>query len=113
MEHVGPDINNCRVVDPEINALFDKVGIQEKDLEHEATRDFIYDFTERHGGMNAAKKEIVSSAPPINIQQQQVPKPQPQPKLEPPPPVPARTIPVSTNALSNNVSDFFIIYIDY
>lgn len=102
MEHVGTDINSCRVIDPELKAFFDKVGISESHLEHQETRDFIYDFIESYGGMNAVKKEIKpTSATPTNVQQQ-VPKPQP--KLEPPPPVPARTIPVSTNTLSNNVS---------
>lgn len=101
MEHVGTDINNCKVVGPELKAFFDKVGISDSHLEHQETRDFIYDFIERFGGMNAVKKEIVpSSVTPTNVPQQ-VPKPQP--KLEPPPPVPARTIPVNTN-LSNNVS---------
>ncbi|XP_001608170.1 neural Wiskott-Aldrich syndrome protein [Nasonia vitripennis] len=100
VEHMGTDINSCRVIDPELKAFFDKVGISESHLEHQETRDFIYDFIESYGGMNAVKKEIKpASATPTNVQQQ-VPKPQP--KLEPPPPVPARTIPVSTNAVSNN-----------
>ncbi|KAJ8682296.1 hypothetical protein QAD02_018088 [Eretmocerus hayati] len=100
VEHVGTDINNCRVVDPTLKAFFDKVGIKESHLENEETRDFIYDFIERYGGMNAVKKEIIPSPVAQTNPQQQVPKPQP--KLEPPPPVPARTIPVSTNTLSNN-----------
>ncbi|KAL7288564.1 hypothetical protein TKK_0017305 [Trichogramma kaykai] len=103
VEHVGTDINNCRVVDPELKAFFDKVGISDTHLENRETRDFIYDFIERYGGMNAVKKEIVPSSStkppsPINMQHQ---VPRPLPKSEPPPPVPARTIPVNTN-FSNN-----------
>lgn len=102
VNHVGTDINNCRIVDPELKAFFDKVGISETHLKHQKTREFIYDFIEQNGGMNAIKKEIVpSSGTPTNTQQA-VPKLQP--KLEPPPPVPARTIPVNTNSTLNNVS---------
>ncbi|XP_058798236.1 actin nucleation-promoting factor WASL-like isoform X2 [Phymastichus coffea] len=92
VEHVGTDMNDCKIVDPELKAFFDKVGIKESHLEHKETRDFIYDFINKNGGMNAVKKEIVpsSSSP---IVQHQVPKSQP--KSEPPP-VPVRTIPVST-----------------
>ncbi|XP_011497860.1 PREDICTED: neural Wiskott-Aldrich syndrome protein [Ceratosolen solmsi marchali] len=98
VQHCGTDINDCRFVSPELKEFFDKVGISESHLEHRATRDFIYDFIERYGGMNAVKKEIVpSSGTPTNVQ---VPKPQT--KLEAPPPVPARTIPINTNTLSNN-----------
>lgn len=98
VNHVGTDINNCRIVDPELKAFFDKVGISESHLKHQKTREFIYDFIEQNGGMNAIKKEIVPSP-----QQQTPPPPRLQPKLEPPPPVPARTIPVNSGANSNNL----------
>lgn len=43
-------------LDPDMKTLFEQVGIQEgadKD-----TVDFIYDFVEKHGGIDAIKKEI-------------------------------------------------------
>jgi hypothetical protein len=100
VQHCGTDKNDCRFVSPELKELFDQVGISESHLEHRETRDFIYDFIKSYQGMNAVKKEIVpSSVTSTNFQ-----APKLQTKLEVPPPVPARTIPVSINTLSNNVS---------
>lgn len=107
-------MNNCRIVEPELKAFFDKVGVSENHLKNKETRDFIYDFIESYGGMSAVKKEIKPSSVPTNTQQQEVPKPQP--KSEPPPPVPARTsLPVtntfSTNVIEKKKSRFFSSYL--
>lgn len=94
MNHVVTDKNACRIVDPELKAFFDIVGISETHLNNPKTREFIYTFIDDWGGMNAVKKEIVptSGSTTTNVQVSKV-----QAKLEPPPPVPARTIPVNTN----------------
>ncbi|XP_014213768.1 neural Wiskott-Aldrich syndrome protein [Copidosoma floridanum] len=98
VEHVGTDLNDCRVMEPELKAFFEKIGVSENHLNNKETREFIYGFIESHGGMSAVKKEIVPSS--TIVHQQEVPKPQP--KSEPPPPVPARTLLPSTNTYSNN-----------
>ncbi|XP_015177837.1 PREDICTED: neural Wiskott-Aldrich syndrome protein isoform X2 [Polistes dominula] len=76
-------------VDPELKKFFDKVGISEHHLRDQGTREFIYDFIESHGGMNAVKEEVIlpsnksrnANQPPVLPQRQEYP-----------PPVPARTI---------------------
>ena len=45
--------------------LFQSVGISSDDPVDKETVDFIYDFVEKHGGMDAVKKEIAGRpAPP-------------------------------------------------
>lgn len=78
--------------------FLDKVGVSECQFRNQDTRDFIYDFIEKHGGMNAIREDINSSIPKTNAQQQlQQQIRQPPTALqrqEYPPPVPARTVPV-------------------
>ena len=40
--------------------MFDSVGITEKELEDEETSQFIYDFVEKHGGIEKAAAEMES-----------------------------------------------------
>ncbi|KAI4478562.1 PREDICTED: neural Wiskott-Aldrich syndrome protein-like [Polistes canadensis] len=91
--HMGWNAENkgleLDTVDPELKKFFDKVGISEHHLRDQGTREFIYDFIESHGGMNAVKEEVVlpstksrnANQPPVLPQRQEYP-----------PPVPARTI---------------------
>ncbi|KAL5014857.1 hypothetical protein ScPMuIL_009127 [Solemya velum] len=103
--HVGWDPNkglDMDNLDPDMKCLFETVGIQEgADKE---TVDFIYDFVEKHGGIDAVKKEISTVPPPpprsreppvphpsqpppaVRPQQPQVPRPAPNRGQLPPPP---------------------------
>lgn len=85
-------------IDPHLRMFLDKVGVSECQFRNQDTRDFIYDFIEKHGGMNAIREDINSSIPKTNAQQQlQQQIRQPPTALqrqEYPPPVPARTVPV-------------------
>lgn len=80
----GFDIDN--VQDPVFKQFFNKAGVSDKQLRDRDTREFIYDFINTHGGLDAVKSEVV----------EQVPK-KPPPKTPNehipvnPPPVPART----------------------
>lgn len=86
-------------VDPQLKQFFEKVGVSDDQLRDRETREFIYDFIETHGGINAVKAAIV----PPSLQAQQAPPP-PAPGLGPPPPVPARTVPVSPGPPTSSVS---------
>ena len=48
-------VNN---IDPKWKKLFDSAGITEKELEDEETSQFIYDFVEKHGGIDKAAAEM-------------------------------------------------------
>ncbi|XP_054012510.1 actin nucleation-promoting factor WASL [Hylaeus anthracinus] len=81
--------------DPHLKIFLDKVGVSEHQFSNQETRNFIYDFIEKNGGMNAIREDISSSIPKSSAQQQpqqQAPPVAPQ-RQEYPPPVPARTIP--------------------
>ena len=45
-------------IDPKWKKLFDSAGITEKELEDEETSQFIYDFIEKHGGIDKAAEEM-------------------------------------------------------
>lgn len=75
-------------VDPQLKQFFDMVGVSEHELRDQATREFIYDFIESHGGMNAVKEVVLPSNDSKNTTQSPA-LPQ---RQEYPPPVPARTI---------------------
>ncbi|XP_047102964.1 neural Wiskott-Aldrich syndrome protein-like [Schistocerca piceifrons] len=83
--HVGWDPNKGfdldNVDDPQLKQFFVKAGVSNRQLQDRETREFIYDFISRHGGMDAVKEELVT--PPAAI-------PTPPPAAVPPP-VPART----------------------
>lgn len=93
-------------LDLHLKIFLDKVGVSEHQFRNQDTRNFIYDFIEKNGGMSAIREDISSSISKGNTQQQQSqqqqhqPPPQQQqppvapPRQEYPPPVPARTIPV-------------------
>jgi len=101
--HVGWDPNggfDVDNIDPKWKKLFDSAGITEKELEDEETSQFIYDFVEKHGGIDKAAAEMEnlnrlppsdgSSAPPPPPPSRGAPRP-PQGRVSaPPPPPPSR-----------------------
>ena len=44
-------------VDPDLKELFHRIGISEEQLRDKDTANFIYDFIEKHGGVEAVKSE--------------------------------------------------------
>ncbi|XP_048481740.1 wiskott-Aldrich syndrome protein isoform X1 [Plutella xylostella] len=68
VSHVGWDANKGFDVDvdnlkeEEMRKFFSKAGISESQLRDQATRDFIYDFINAHGGLDAVKQEIEPAA---------------------------------------------------
>merc|ERR1719341_1147317 len=72
ISHVGWDPNHgfdLENVDPNLKKFFHKAGVDEKALQDKDTRDFIYDFIDKHGGVEAALREVntqmdLASAPP-------------------------------------------------
>lgn len=110
VSHVGwnDDIKGWDIeqVDPDLKVFLEKVGVSEHQFRNQDTRDFIYDFIEKNGGMNAIKEDIFSSVSKTTVQQlqsQQQSPAAPQ-RQEYPPPVPARTIPVCIHFLVFNVA---------
>lgn len=91
-------------VNPELKKFFDMVGVSEHQLRDQETREFIYNFIESHGGMNAVKEVVLPSTKSRNANQPPV-LPQ---RQEYPPPVPARTITVS-NGIIFCVSQFLFL----
>ena len=51
----GFDLEN---VDPNLIKFLQKTGVDEKALQEKDTRDFIYDFIHKHGGVEAALREV-------------------------------------------------------
>ena len=52
-------------LDPEVRALFDVVGITDKELQDKDTATFIYDFIEQHGGVGKLKQNPAPPPPPM------------------------------------------------
>ncbi|CAL1534562.1 unnamed protein product, partial [Lymnaea stagnalis] len=77
----GFDMNN---LEPEMRNLFQSVGIAQDQEVDKETVDFIYDFVEKHGGMDAVKKEFGGS-------KSMPPPPPPGSRMNAPPPPPNRT----------------------
>ena len=50
-------------LDPEMKALFEQIGIDDQSNVDEETIDFIYDFVDKHGGVEALRKELPSKPP--------------------------------------------------
>lgn len=50
-------------LDPDMQTLFQQVGITGDDDLDKETVDFIYDFVEKHGGLAAVKQEIQRQPP--------------------------------------------------
>lgn len=44
-------------LDPSLRKLFDSIGISENQLQDKETAKFIYDFIDKHGGLEAVKAE--------------------------------------------------------
>ena len=44
-------------LDPEMKTLFEQIGIEQSQVDEE-TIDFIYDFVEKQGGIDALRKEM-------------------------------------------------------
>ncbi|XP_043248538.1 neural Wiskott-Aldrich syndrome protein-like [Colletes gigas] len=86
--------------DPHLKIFLDKVGVSEYQFKNQDTRNFIYEFIEKNGGMNAIREDIsISTSKPSTQQQpQQQPLPVAPQRQEYPPPVPARTIPHQTRS---------------
>lgn len=97
--HKGFDLEKAD--DPQLKEFFVEAGVSETHLRDKETREFIYDFINKHGGIDAVKglepKESME-APPIPARLRAPPKP-PGKNLGPPPPPPQR-LPPSRNAPS-------------
>ncbi|PSN53243.1 hypothetical protein C0J52_07988 [Blattella germanica] len=121
VSHVGWDPNKGfdvdNVEDSQLKDFFHKAGVSDSHLRDRETREFIYDFINTHGGLDAVKDAVDHQPPPVparsapiiaspsNLQQRTAP-PRPgktsafQPPLQrplppgpPPPPPPARLPP--------------------
>lgn len=44
-------------LDPSLKTLFDQAGLSAQQLQDKETATFIYDFIEKHGGVEALKRE--------------------------------------------------------
>ncbi|XP_059163977.1 actin nucleation-promoting factor WASL-like isoform X3 [Physella acuta] len=102
----GFDMNN---LDPDMQTLFQSVGITADANVDKETVDFIYDFVEKHGGIEAVKKAIGpvksnaappppppnnrNAAPPPPPNRSAVPPPPPSRAAMPPPPPSATAMP--------------------
>lgn len=87
ISHVGWDPNrgfDLENVDPKLKQFFSKAGVSEKELQDKETRDFIYDFIDKHGGIEAAMQEVDKRE---NISSSSA-TPTPSYSLAPPPPAP-------------------------
>lgn len=51
-------------LDPDMRTLFQSVGLTEDNDLDKDTVDFIYDFVEKHGGIDAIRQEIKRAPPP-------------------------------------------------
>lgn len=100
VSHVGWDPNtglDMKKLDPEMKALFEQIGIDEQSQMDEETIDFIYDFVDKHGGLNAVREDLARRQPPAAPSYSgNVPPPPPSSRAPPPannrpPPAPART----------------------
>ncbi|XP_017300812.1 neural Wiskott-Aldrich syndrome protein [Diaphorina citri] len=72
VSHVGFDPNRgFDAVDiqnsPELEMFFEKAGVSQSQLQDRKTREFIYDFISRNGGLDAAKEEAHLPPPPFVI----------------------------------------------
>ena len=62
VSHVGWDPDRGFDVsvesDPKLQEFFKKAGVGDRELQDKDTREFIYDFIDKHGGLEAALQEI-------------------------------------------------------
>ncbi|XP_014277662.1 actin nucleation-promoting factor WASL [Halyomorpha halys] len=95
--HKGFDLEKAD--DPQLKEFFVQAGVSETHLRDKETREFIYDFIIKNGGIDAVKEQIEPmEPPPIPARFRAPPKP-PVKNLGPPPPPPQR-FPPSRNAPS-------------
>ena len=47
-----------------MKALFEQIGIDDQSQMDEETMDFIYDFVDKHGGLNAVREDLARRQPP-------------------------------------------------
>ncbi|KAL1130692.1 hypothetical protein AAG570_011933 [Ranatra chinensis] len=89
----GFDLDN--VEDPQLKEFFAKAGVSETQLQDRETREFIYDFILRNGGMEAVKGELQPAPVPVRGKAPPPPPSRTPPTLPPPPPPPPplRTLP--------------------
>lgn len=97
ISHVGWDPNHgfdLENVDPNLKKFFHKAGVDERALQDKDTREFIYDFIDKHGGVEAALREVnqvnsmAGAPPPPPRSQSQAPASTPRPAQHPAPPPP-------------------------
>ncbi|KAK9500929.1 hypothetical protein O3M35_002091 [Rhynocoris fuscipes] len=100
ISHVGWDPNKGfdfdKVEDPQLKQFFQEAGVSENHLRDRDTREFIYDFINSHGGIEAVKCTI--DPPPVPVRARPPPPPPNRapptaPPPPPPPPPPVRTLP--------------------
>uniref|UniRef100_A0A0A9X600 Neural Wiskott-Aldrich syndrome protein n=3 Tax=Lygus hesperus TaxID=30085 RepID=A0A0A9X600_LYGHE len=98
ISHVGWDPNKGfdfgKIEDPQLKEFLLKAGVSESHLRDKDTRDFIYDFIQRNGGMEAVAGAL-DVAPPVPSRAKAPPPPPTRapPAIPPPPPPPIRTLP--------------------
>uniref|UniRef100_A0A069DUK1 Putative actin regulatory protein n=1 Tax=Panstrongylus megistus TaxID=65343 RepID=A0A069DUK1_9HEMI len=100
ISHVGWDPNKGfdfdKVEDPQLKQFFEDAGVSENHLRDRDTREFIYDFINKHGGIEAVKEAV--EPPPVPVRARPPPPPPNRappmaPPQPPPPPPPIRTLP--------------------
>ncbi|KAL0849780.1 hypothetical protein ABMA28_011732 [Loxostege sticticalis] len=94
ISHVGWDANKGfdveNLPEEEMRSFFSKAGVSETQLQDQATRQFIYDFINTHGGLDAVKEELHDVHKPVKapmLERGVTPAPPPAPA----PPVPSRS----------------------
>ena len=87
VSHVGWDPDRVFDVsvesDPKLQEFFKKAGVGDRELQDKDTREFIYDFIDKHGGLEAALQEIDPAK--SGQRKSSAPPPQSYPKTAPPP----------------------------
>ena len=85
---------------PQWKKLLDHVGVTHEQLNDKSTADFIYDFVEKHGGIQEANRQLEEASrtppPPPNRKGgggRGLPPPPPRDRGVPPPPPPGRSGP--------------------
>ncbi|CAB0007657.1 unnamed protein product [Nesidiocoris tenuis] len=85
------------VDDPQLKKFFDQAGVSEMHLRDKDTREFIYDFIQANGGMEAVAGALELPPPPVPTRTKMAPPPPmrapPAIPPPPPPPPPIRTLP--------------------
>lgn len=88
-------------LDPSLKRLFDQVGITESELNDKDTANFIYEFIDKHGGLEAVKKDAERPPAPFPVS--------PAPQSRPPPPPPTCKCCVCCNGVSYSCSQRCIL----